>query len=53
MMLHRSRDEGGSWEEVDLLGVQNTAYSQLVALKSMPGEIGNSSSHASFLCRRD
>ena len=41
MMLHRSRDEGGSWEEVKLLDVQNSAYSQLLSLKSRPGEIGN------------
>jgi hypothetical protein len=51
MMLHRSRDEGGSWEEVKLLDAQNSAYSQLLSLKSRPGEIGNSHTSAPHRCR--
>ena len=40
MTLHRSRDDGASWHNMALLDPNNSAYSQLVTLKSRPGEIG-------------
>ena len=40
MMLHRSRDGGESWQKLALLDRKNSAYSQLVVLKSRPGQVG-------------
>ena len=40
MMLHRSRDDGESWQELALLDRKNSAYSQLVVLKSRPRQVG-------------
>ncbi len=41
MMLHRAREtELQRWDELALLDLRNSAYSQLVALKSRPGLIG-------------
>ena len=40
MMLRRSDDGGASWHDGLLLDANHSAYSQLIALSSRPGEIG-------------
>jgi hypothetical protein len=40
MMLHGSTDGGTSWRELLLLDANRSAYSQLIALESRPGEVG-------------